>query len=353
MSVVGRRAEFEKHLWDHAADAFQMKFDERRSLTDAEQLLLAGVYKAATLADDDEALEKLQKELLKMGEALSVVLQICGLTRNKIISDLKASAAVKRGAITIPSNFSGLTRPGPWKVAGPYLLSRLRSVIGVIPSKAIEISDVFEALNQSTWPGYIRQERAKRSGHEAEYRLATLLASVKIPFEPFEKADNPLCRDAQIDGISFDLVIPSVSHPQVVIKSTVHTANIGQYGESKDDLEIRQARDWIETRYPSGGGPTLLAFIDGVGFRSNRAGLDGVLSNADEFCQFKTIWKVALIAAARLKLPIQIALEEDARIEFAPFIEQWDANDMVVRHEELNSMVDWLTAGDALIRRTG
>jgi hypothetical protein len=36
---------------------------------------------------------------------------------------------------------------------------------------------------------------------------------------------------------------------------------------------------------------------DGLGFRSNRAGLEGVLSTADEFCQFRTIWKAVVVGA--------------------------------------------------------
>ena len=353
MLLADKRAEFERHLWDHASDAFQMKFDDRRRLTESEQRMLQAVYDAVVLPEDAEALRRLRAAIRQADNGMSVVLQVCGLTRNKIITDLRASASVRERSVKLPSSYVGLTHPDAWRAAGPYLLSRLRSVLGGLDPSNLTLDDVFEALNQSTWPGYIRQERAKRSGHEAEYRIATLLASVDVPFEPFEKADNPLCRDAQIDGISFDLVVPHVRQPVVVVKSTVHTANIGQYGESKDDLEIREARGWIDTRYKGDDAPTLLAFIDGVGFRSNRAGLDGVLNNSDEFCQFKTIWKVALISAVRLDLPVQVALSGERREEFAPFIAKWKASSHIVRHEELASTVDWLEAGDALIRRAG
>ncbi len=351
MSLQDRRTEFERHLWDHAADAFQMQFDERRPLTDVEHALLRGVYATISLADDAAALAALRREIQRVPDGMAVLLQLCGLTRNKILSDLRASASIRAQSITLPSSYTGLTNPNPWRVAGPYLLTRLRMVLGRVDARNVTLADIFEVVNQATWPGYIRQERAKRSGHEAEYRLATLLASVKVPFEPFEKADNPLCRDAQIDGISFDIVVPNVAKPAVVVKSTVHTANIGQYGESKDDLEIREARDWIGSRFRGQNAPTLLAFIDGVGFRSNSAGLNGVLTNADEFCQFKTIWKAALIAAKKLNLPIQVALTEDHRLEFADFIARWNAKDLIVRHEDLRSAIDWIEAGEALIRR--
>lgn len=41
----------------------------------------------------------------------------------------------------------------------------------------------------------------------------------------------------------------------------------------------------------------LVAFVDGVGFKSNMAGLEAVLNNADEFIQFATCWKLLVIAA--------------------------------------------------------
>lgn len=352
MSLNERRSEFERHVWDHAADSFQAQFDERRALTSEEVELLEKVYRAAVDADEAAALAHLRELLVGDANALALILQLCGLTRNKILQDLRASASVREQGIRVPSTFQGLTGAEVWSAAGPYLLSRLRTVLSGLMLEGNTIGAVFEALNQSTWLGYIRQERAKRSGHEAEYRLATVLASLAIPFEPFEKADNPLCRDAQIDGISFDIVLPSVSEPLVVVKSTVHTANIGQYGESKDDLEVRQARSWIDENYSGGASPTLLAFIDGVGFRSNRAGLDGVLTQADEFCQFKTIWKAALIALQRLGLGFEIALSAELRDEFAPFIARWDAGGRVLSRESLVDVVGWVEAGDALIRRT-
>ena len=351
MAVSDKKAEFERHLWDHAADAFQAQFDERRQLTADEGIYLASVYKAAINPDEADALKALRKAILAREGGFALVLQLCGLTRNKILVDLKASAEVRKKGVKLPSAFNKLTNPEPWKVAGPYVLARLRTVLGQVAQRDNAIEAVFEALNQATWPGYIRQERAKRSGHEAEYRIATLLASLEIPFEPFEKADNPLCRDVQIDGISFDIVIPSGVDPGIVIKSTVHTANIGQYGESKDHLEITEARAWIDNRYGKGAPPTLLAFIDGVGFHSNRAGLEGVLKNSDEFCQFKTIWKVAMIASSKLSLPVEVALSSDTIIEFADFIKRWDLSSRIIDISNVKSVVGWIEAGDALIRR--
>lgn len=239
-------------------------------------------------------------------------MQLVGLTRNKILSDLKASGGVKGHGLKVPTSYARLhVRDDIWTIAGHYLAKRLRSVLGPICEAGGDVKFILESLNQATWPGWIRQERAKRQGHEAEYRLATILASGSIPFEPKEKAHNPLSRDATIHGVSFDLVVGSTEHPLVCVKSTVHTANIGQYGESKDALEIREARDVIDARFPGAFRPTLLALIDGVGFFSNRAGLDGVLSSADEFCQFRTIWKAVVVACSRLGRHVVVALPED------------------------------------------
>lgn len=352
MSLKTQRAEFERHVWDHAADAFQMQFDERRALTSEEHAFLTRVLKAIAIAEDELALRKLRLELAKDTASIGLVLQLCGLTRNKILMDLRASRQVKGAGIKIPSSFKGLAAPQVWPASGPYLLSRLRTVFGVLDPGATASEKAFEAINQATWPGYIRQERAKRSGHEAEYRLATLLATLKIPFEPFEKSDNPLCRDAQIGGISFDIVIPDVKNPLILIKSTVHTANIGQYGESKDNLEITEAKAWIDgENWAANSIPTLVAFIDGVGFRSNSAGLNGVLERSDEFCQFKTLWKAALMAAVRLDLKIQVALPQETIDEFEDFIQKWNASSMVVAIESLKSIAGWVEAGDAFIRR--
>lgn len=281
---------------------------------------------------------------------MALLLQICGLTRNKILSDLRASASAK--GLVIPSSYQRIASTTGWAIAGPYLLTRLRAVFGRVNNATLRMGHVFEALNQATWPGYIRQQRAKLSGHEAEYRVAILLSSLEIPFVPQEKAENPLCRDAQIGGISFDLVVPSVLNPAIVVKSTVHTANIGQFGESKDHLEMSEARDWIDATFTGSSKPTLLAFVDGVGFRSNRAGLDGVLTKSDEFCQFRSIWKAVVIAAKRLDLPIKVAVPRPTIDEFSDFISRWAASDIVIGQEGLASTVGWIDAGDGLATRT-
>lgn len=345
-----KRNEFELHVWDHAADEFQAQFDDRRELTQDELSFLKQVHSWVIDPNTDASLRSLKNELLKNGDHLAILLQICGLTRSKILTDLRASASAK--GFRIPSDYRKIPFTDGWIIAGPYLIKRLRSCLGHISKDNELIEELLQSLNQATWPGYIRQQRAKLSGHEAEYRLANLLSSLRIEFSPKDKSENPLCRDAQIDNISFDLVIPNTIKPKIVVKSTVHTANIGQYGESKDHLEMNEAREWIDQKYRyNTEKPILLAFVDGVGFRSNKDGLNGVLTKSDDFCQFKTLWKVVIIAAKLLNLPIQVALPQSVKNYFMDFINRWHANDLIVDLDRLESTVGWLEAGEGMAAR--
>lgn len=346
-----RRAEFNEFLWDHSVDPFQVSFDNRRELSRKEIEFLVSVHKAALLADDETAISVLRKVSSDNLNEFQLILQIVGLTRNKILSDLRASSAAK--GISIPSSYKGIPNSAAWALAGPYLLKRLRAVLRVVdPTHASSLAQCYEALNQATWSGYIRQERAKRSGHEAEYRLATLMASLGIPFSPSEKAENPLCRDVQLNGISFDLVIPDERTPLVVFKATVHTANIGQYGESKDHLEIDEARRWLKS-LPYKRRPILMAFIDGIGFRSNTAGLNGVLTKSDEFCQFRTMWKAIVVAGAKSGTKHKIYLPQTVLSKFEAFIRKYDHEKCCLPREKLAQITGLIEAGDALILPRG
>lgn len=318
-----RRAEFEANVWDHAADPFQMKFDTRRPLTKEEMAALKSVVRVIReSASDEEIANELYRQIREEEERVYLFLQIAGLTRNKILQDLKGAAASRK--LRVPSTPLRLHTTRAWTLAGPYLAARLGNILQYVSELADPVEPALEALNQATWPGWIRQERAKRQGHEAEARLATVLMSVGLPFEPREKADNPLCRDAQVNGISFDVVVPNVREPLMVVKSTVHTANIGQYGQSKDALEITEAANMTKEQYQTGRRPLILAMIDGVGFRSNRQGLDGVLETSDEFCQFKTVWKAVVVAAAQLGQRVRLALPKDSRDRHAEFFKRYE-----------------------------
>jgi len=225
--VEQRREEFIANVWNHSEDPFQTQFDDRPPLSRAEIASLTAIVISA-LQDPSQRSTAILRDAFRGDDTLlALSLQIVGLTRNKILQDLKAAS--RSGAIeaNVPSSYARLPHTDIWNFAGPYLIHRLCKVFSSLKSTPEVIPQAIESLNQATWPGYIRQERAKRSGHEAEFRLAALHLACGLPFEPAEKAENPLCRDIQINGVSFDLVVPSGTRPGIVIKSTVHTSNIG------------------------------------------------------------------------------------------------------------------------------
>ena len=346
-TLAGRIAEFESNVWDHTADPFQQQFDWRRPLSQEEIRALRGLVNALANGESDEQIaSRLLTELENRPDFILVVLQLVGSTRNKIITDLRARTSGT--ALRIPQSPASLHRnENVWAMAGQYLAIRFRQVCLPLVSLRSGLGQALEALNQATWSGWIRQERAKRQGHEAEYRLAVLFSALHIPFAPEEKAENPLTRDAQVNGISYDLVVPNTDAPLVCVKSTVHTSDMGQYGESKDALEISEASDALKSNFPQNT-PTLVAMIDGIGFRSNRAGLEGVLTNADEFCQFKTLWKAVAIAASRLGIEIAVALPKERIESHSDFLARW-GNSVSVQSLEGQPSREWVEAGEGFI----
>jgi hypothetical protein len=349
-SLDEKRDEFFSHQWDHTVDPFQAQFDARRPLAPEELVALVEITEALRKRRNDAFIADLLRRLAQQAEKrgndlMAVLLQLVGSTRNKILTDLRPRALA--GGFSVPSSYRGLIRDDrAWAYAGPYLAMRVRTVFTPLLDESLE--GAIEALNQATYPGYIRQQRAKLQGHEAEYRLATLLAACAIPFEPVEKAENPLCRDAQVHGISFDVVVPKASEPRVCVKATVHTSNIGQYGESKDHLEVDEARIVLEREFGSRR-PIVLVLIDGVGFRSNRAGLDGVLLKADEFCQFKTIWKAVVICGSAMGMRIPLELPEVERKFHRNFLHAHRYEDLVVPEGTLDP-AHVVIAGDAKVQ---
>lgn len=344
--VAARYQEFRDFVWNHAADAFQAKFDRCAALTSAETDQLLTLLTEANLHDATALADQIRGEVPRHAGLLRRLLQLVGLTRNKILQDIKGYARNNQIAVSLSTPESMFRNTVGARLGSEYLATQLIRVFGHATPPS---TDVLETLNQATWPGYIRQERAKRMGHEAEYRLACLMRDCGIPFAPEEKAENPLCRDVQIDGMSYDLVVPSERRALMRVVATVHTANIGQYGESKDDLEIRKALTAIAAADMKG--VVLMAFIDGVGFESNRAGLTGVLTNADEFCQFRTIWKAAIIAGFVSKLSTTVAIPATQHARFGPFCQRYKAT--LVASDDLGDAPDgWVQAGDGFVQVT-
>ena len=323
-TATERVAEFSSHVWDHTVDPFQLRFDTPPPFSRDALRALNGLVTSLSNGESDEQLAaKLLVEVRERPDFILTILQVIGSTRNKILTDLRAATAGQ--SLRIPQSPTTLHRNAAvWSVAGLYIAVRFRQVFTPLMPLVRGRRHALETLNRATWPGWIRQERAKRQGHEAENRLAVLFLALGIPFGPVEKAENPLTQDAKINEISFDLVVPNRNEPLLCVKSTLHSSNIGQYGTSKDLLEVRAAADMLRENFPTNP-PTLLAMIDGVGCLSNRAGLEGILTAANEFCQFKTLWKAAAIAARRLGWEITIKLPEEHIESHRPFLSRCGA----------------------------
>lgn len=319
-----KREEFFRFVWDHSKDPFLLAFEQRRPLSVEELKWLNHVYELCSLEDETKAVEEVAKLIKSEGVQVTLLLiQITGLTRNKVITDLKANL----GKHKAPRSYRTLHKQHSGEGIR-YLLQRLRAVFSPLRQSGVAnnpriLWGAFESLNQATYPGYIRQERAKRQGHEAERRLALLLHSIGVPFAPAEKLDNPLSRDIQLFGESFDLVVPDAENPMILVKSTVQTANIGQFGESKSALEVERAKARLDEVYPSMPPPYIIALVDGVGFESNREGLDRVLLCVHEFVQFRTLWKFAVMAASAVGRNLKI--EQHPELEyFKDFLKKYE-----------------------------
>lgn len=346
-----RLSEFRDFVWNHAEDEFQAKFDLRAALTNPEIEQLKRLLTSERLLNLDALAQEIRRQVCSPRSCLRLLLQMTGLTRNKILQDIKAHARNHNLPISTSKPHTLFNSESGSLLASEYLARQIQRVFG--PTAGRIDATLLETVNQATWPGFIRQERAKRQGHEAEYRIACVLRNCGLSFVPEEKAENPLCRDVQVDGVSYDIITPSVEQAWLRVKATVHTANIGQYGESKDDLEIREAAESIE-KSKDRDRITLLAFIDGVGFESNKAGLHGVLNRAHEFCQFRTMWKTALIAASKVGCPAVVALPPEQHDRFRAFCKRFSAT---MEPLDATRTVDagWVTAGDGRVKitRTG
>jgi hypothetical protein len=91
----------------------------------------------------------------------------------------------------------------------------------------------------------------------------------------------------------------------------------------------------------------LLALVDGVGFRGNTAGLEGVLTKADEFCQFRTLWKAVVIASSLLGRPLRLVLPRGARARHEEFLARYGYTDRTEEADE--PPADGVPAGEATI----
>lgn len=299
-----RKGEFFAHVWDHTKDDFFDGFAKPRDLTDSQRRTIKEIIcilcrnKGGKVACD--LIYRILKSQPTDSSIIPIILQLVGSTRNKILTDLRAM--LSGTDIKVPNKPELVVKNS--KLLGhaeKYITDELKRVFASIIDKDCNVDDdtlclILDILNQSTWSGYVRQEKAKRTGHYAEYRLAKELDKIGIPFEPRKKLDKHPSADVTFRGLSYDLVIPDAERPKICVKATTHTSNIGQYGESKDALEVTEAKTNLD-ELPELERPLLVSLIDGIGFQSNISGLTAVLDNSDEFVQFKTMWKIAVLYA--------------------------------------------------------
>jgi hypothetical protein len=341
--ITRRRAEFDAHVWNHADDVFQSSFDLRSPLEIMTLDRLAQLVAAMESGGSDDDLSALLRQQAQSDpDYLLTVLQLVGLTRNKPVTDLKVP--LRERGIPTPANVRNFaSKPQVWKLAGTYFAMRLRTVFThLIGLERQSLNTALEALNQSTWPGYIRQERAKRSGGYAEQRFAIVLRSLGIPFAPEGKADNGLTADASIAGESFDIVVPDVRRPKLCVISMLHSSNIGQYGESKagDAQRAKHALGTVPSK------PKLAVLADGVGFHSNVAGLTGLLAGADEFFQLATLWKGAVLAASATGRSLAVVVPDLA--DHRDFVKTYTSHVKVLK--KTDGKPGWVEAGEGLVR---
>lgn len=87
------------------------------------------------------------------------------------------------------------------------------------------------------------------------------------------------------------------------------------------------------------------------------AGLHGVLDSADEFAQFRTLWKVAILAGYELGCVIDIAMPENHRYQHVAFLERYVEAKNIVDIESWNIgqpiSYGFFQAGEAMISREG
>lgn len=319
-----RRAEFDKHIWDHVNDPMLEELDIPPEIQGKMLEIIIDMARAAHRGDEVTVKKLIVEGTYSWGEPfIFQILQLVGSTRQKIRTDLMPVA--KALGVNVPAEHKNFMRSKIWSAAVSYMATKFIFVFAPVGKEADE--KIIETVNRATWSGFVRQEKAKRSGHAGEQRLAKALHDAGIPFEPEEKLTSPMCPDILINDESFDIVVPGKDNPLLCFKSTIHTSNIGQYGESKDHLEIRTALEKMIKVFGEQR-PMIMALIDGVGLKSNIAGLNGVLENADEFCQFRTLWKAVVVAASCLRDDgLKIYLTPEEFREYDSFLNKYGFTD--------------------------
>ena len=190
-----RRQEFLHYVWDHTSDPFQMRFDVPERLTKGQISALQGLIRCVRGgATEKDLIAVVQDAATQIPGLLDLLLQLAGLTRNKILTDLRAAHPEAR----VPGSPRSLLRSGAWPLAAEYLSRWLHPILTELGKGTMR--GTLEALNLATHSSFVRQERAKRMGHEGEACLARALQRCGIAFEPAREGRESSVRRCKAQG---------------------------------------------------------------------------------------------------------------------------------------------------------
>ena len=113
MDEKNKIIEFNNNVWNHSEDKFQQDFDERRNLRQEEYVFLNEINLMISNHESDEDILNFLREnfVSRNFETLELLLQIIGMTRNKIVSDLKGIVGARKAEYKL-SNHKSIFRFG-------------------------------------------------------------------------------------------------------------------------------------------------------------------------------------------------------------------------------------------------
>lgn len=129
--LADRLAEFEEFVWIHTADAFQQQFDTATDIPAAVLVAIEHLLSRVDSGDDEEALAKeIQALYEELGSSLfDKLIQLVGLTRNKLVTDVDALGRAAGSSETPPRTYEAIPRKAEhWSLAAHELASRFRTV---------------------------------------------------------------------------------------------------------------------------------------------------------------------------------------------------------------------------------
>jgi len=341
MSLLDERiAEFDKYVWIHTQDPFQNKFDTHEKLPDSIAERMARLFSAPTRSNRSKLRKTIGIELVQDMDLFEPMCQLVGLTLSKVKGDIKANAMLCEPVPKVKTPTTLIKTDIGQSIISDYFAEKIENIY--IYKEFYSFEDI-QTVYSATNPSFVRQKRAKLMGHEIERRLAFAFHAASVPFEPIRKVEKLGSSDVTVDGYSYDLVSPSVKNALLRILCMVHNANVGQYGEDKLRSSAVDAKKSIKNKLNT----TLLTLIDGLGCKSNRAGLAAVLENSDEFCQLRTLWKAVAIGAKKSNIKVRVLLPENQISDFAAFADRWSISlDSI---SETNSIEKGTEAGDGIL----